>query len=82
LFKDLFGIDRGYNHLERPVVNESEALVVKFGLVLQQIIDVVSTHFSTCSKVKLHLVWLLSGISDPGMCSDDSGPLSLESFRE
>lgn len=32
-----------YNTLERPVANESEALQVKFGLTLQQIIDVVST---------------------------------------
>lgn len=31
-----------YNTLERPVANESEALEVKFGLTLQQIIDVVS----------------------------------------
>ena len=31
-----------YNNLERPVANESEALVLKFGLTLQQIIDVVS----------------------------------------
>ena len=32
---------RVYNKLERPVVNESEALVVSFTLVLQQIIGVV-----------------------------------------
>lgn len=31
-----------YNTLERPVANESEPLEVKFGLTLQQIIDVVS----------------------------------------
>lgn len=31
-----------YNTLERPVANESESLEVKFGLTLQQIIDVVS----------------------------------------
>lgn len=31
-----------YNILERPVANESEPLEVKFGLTLQQIIDVVS----------------------------------------
>lgn len=30
-----------YNSLERPVANESDALEVKFGLTLQQIIDVV-----------------------------------------
>lgn len=32
-----------YNVLERPVANESEPLEVKFGLTLQQIIDVVSS---------------------------------------
>ena len=39
LIKDLM---MDYNNLERPVANESEALVLKFGLTLQQIIDVVS----------------------------------------
>lgn len=33
-----------YNNLERPVANESEPLEVKFGLTLQQIIDVVSLN--------------------------------------
>ena len=32
-----------YNLLERPVANESEPLEVRFGLTLQQIIDVVSS---------------------------------------
>ena len=32
-----------YNKLERPVANESEAVVLTFGLTLQQIIDVVSS---------------------------------------
>ena len=31
-----------YNNLERPVYNESEAVDLRFGLTLQQIIDVVS----------------------------------------
>ena len=31
-----------YNALERPVVNESEPLLLTFGVTLQQIIDVVS----------------------------------------
>ena len=31
-----------YNKLERPVMNEAEAVVLSFGLTLQQIIDVVS----------------------------------------
>ncbi|GIY30749.1 neur_chan_LBD domain-containing protein [Caerostris extrusa] len=30
-----------YNVLERPVANESEPLLISFGLTLQQIIDVV-----------------------------------------
>ena len=40
LINDL--MDR-YQNLERPVFNESEPLNLKFGLTLQQIIDVVST---------------------------------------
>lgn len=34
-----------YNPLERPVANESDPLIVKFGLTLQQIIDVVRSQF-------------------------------------
>ena len=41
LINDL--LDR-YQSLERPVFNETEALDLKFGLTLQQIIDVVSIH--------------------------------------
>ena len=33
--------NRMYNKLARPVKNESEILLIKFGLALQQIIDVV-----------------------------------------
>ena len=33
-----------YNKLERPVYNESQAVELKFGLTLQQIIDVVSAR--------------------------------------
>ena len=32
-----------YNVLERPVANESDPLVLSFGLTLMQIIDVVSS---------------------------------------
>jgi hypothetical protein len=41
-----------YNKLERPVVNESDALTVQFGLVLQQIIGVVSIRcdFRQCER--------------------------------
>ena len=31
-----------YNKYERPVAEESEALEIRFGLALQQILDVVS----------------------------------------
>lgn len=36
-----------YNLLERPVANESDPLEVRFGLTLQQIIDVVSLMLET-----------------------------------
>ncbi len=49
LLKWLLNEDR-YNPLERPVINESQALVVQFGLVLQQIIDVVRNL--SCIKKK------------------------------
>lgn len=42
-----------YNTLERPVANESDPLVVKFGLTLQQIIDVVSVELFNHSSVSL-----------------------------
>ena len=35
---------RGYDYLERPVINESEPLMLTFGITLQQIIDVVSAQ--------------------------------------
>ena len=37
-----------YNKLERPVAEESEALVTKFGLALQQILDVVKYPPDCC----------------------------------
>ena len=44
-----------YNKLERPVANESDAVVLTFGLTLQQIIDVVSYEpiFTTCVSIKV-----------------------------
>lgn len=42
-----------YNTLERPVANESEPLQVRFGITLQQIIDVVSS-FSHIYNVLCH----------------------------
>lgn len=44
-----------YNVLERPVANESEPLEVKFGLTLQQIIDVVSITFSVRILINLRV---------------------------
>ena len=41
----------GYNKLERPVINESEAVVLSFGLTLQQIIDVVRIVKKICTIV-------------------------------
>lgn len=35
--------ESGYNRFERPVLNESDAIDVRFGINLQQIIDVVSS---------------------------------------
>ena len=36
-------LNLNYNKLERPVAEESEPLETKFGLALQQILDVVCT---------------------------------------
>ena len=44
-----------YNYLERPVINESEALLLTFGITLQQIIDVVSPDPNrTAAKLLTH----------------------------
>ena len=43
-----------YNKLERPVYNETDPVILTFGLTLQQIIDVVSlsSNFIMSLKVK------------------------------
>ena len=41
-----------YERQNRPVLNETEPLVLTFGITLQQIIDVVSIFFSSRSFVK------------------------------
>lgn len=46
-----------YNVLERPVANESEALEVKFGLTLQQIIDVDEKNQILTTNAWLNLEW-------------------------
>ena len=48
-----------YNNLERPVFNESEPLDLKFGLTLQQIIDVVSFLFTTAHVIIFLYLYLL-----------------------
>ncbi|XP_062545006.1 neuronal acetylcholine receptor subunit alpha-7 isoform X4 [Armigeres subalbatus] len=46
-----------YNTLERPVANESESLEVKFGLTLQQIIDVDEKNQLLITNIWLSLEW-------------------------
>nr|ACP31293.1 nicotinic acetylcholine receptor a6 subunit isoform XVII [Tribolium castaneum]ACP31294.1 nicotinic acetylcholine receptor a6 subunit isoform XVIII [Tribolium castaneum] len=46
-----------YNVLERPVANESEPLEVKFGLTLQQIIDVDEKNQLLITNIWLSLEW-------------------------
>jgi len=46
-----------YNKLERPTVNESEAVVLNFGLTLQQIIDVDEKNQLLTTNVWLNLDW-------------------------
>ncbi|XP_071440774.1 neuronal acetylcholine receptor subunit alpha-7-like isoform X9 [Hetaerina americana] len=46
-----------YNTLERPVSNESEPLEVKFGLTLQQIIDVDEKNQILTTNAWLNLEW-------------------------
>jgi len=46
-----------YNKLERPVYNESEAVVLTFGLTLQQIIDVDEKNQLLTTNIWLNLDW-------------------------
>ncbi|XP_055641298.1 neuronal acetylcholine receptor subunit alpha-7 isoform X4 [Toxorhynchites rutilus septentrionalis] len=48
---------QSYNTLERPVANESESLEVKFGLTLQQIIDVDEKNQILTTNAWLNLEW-------------------------
>ena len=47
-----------YNKLERPVANESEAVVLTFGLTLQQIIDVVCRPLCNGTKIFFKYLFL------------------------
>uniref|UniRef100_A0A1B0BHE6 Neurotransmitter-gated ion-channel ligand-binding domain-containing protein n=1 Tax=Glossina palpalis gambiensis TaxID=67801 RepID=A0A1B0BHE6_9MUSC len=51
-----------YNTLERPVANESEPLEVKFGLTLQQIIDVDEKNQILTTNAWLNLARDTGGI--------------------
>jgi nicotinic acetylcholine receptor len=57
LLNDLLGHESGYNALERPVVNESDALLLNFGLTLQQIIDVDEKNQILTTNIWLNLEW-------------------------
>jgi len=46
-----------YNKLERPVANESEAVLLTFGITLQQIIDVDEKNQILTTNVWLNLEW-------------------------
>ena len=48
LFKKLFA---GYNKWSRPVPNVSDVVIVKFGLSIAQLIDVVSPHAWTMDSL-------------------------------
>ena len=45
-----------YEVLERPVVDDDSALEVKFGLTLQQIIDVVCSHSIFSKKKEIEII--------------------------
>lgn len=50
LFKKLFA---GYNKYSRPVPNVTDVVIVKFGLSIAQLIDVVSPHAGIDDSNKL-----------------------------
>ncbi|XP_076322930.1 neuronal acetylcholine receptor subunit alpha-7-like isoform X4 [Tachypleus tridentatus] len=49
---------RDYNLLERPVANESEPLLLSFGLTLQQLIDVDEKNQMLVANIWLNLEWV------------------------
>lgn len=53
LFKKLFV---GYNKWSRPVPNISDVVIVKFGLSIAQLIDVVSHYVWTVHSMFVHLM--------------------------
>ncbi|ETN62386.1 hypothetical protein AND_005921 [Anopheles darlingi] len=61
-----------YNTLERPVANESDPLEVKFGLTLQQIIDVDEKNQILTTNAWLNLLRLLEEWNDYNLRWNDS----------
>ena len=53
LFKTLFA---GYNKWSRPVPNISDVVIVKFGLSIAQLIDVVSQHKLISGSLTLNVL--------------------------
>merc|ERR1719270_795592 len=72
---------KSYNKLERPVANESNAIQLKFGLALQQIIDVDEKNQIITTNVWLNLEWtdsnLKSNSSEYGNVEDIRMPPSV-----
>ncbi|XP_047437084.1 neuronal acetylcholine receptor subunit alpha-7a [Mugil cephalus] len=54
LYQDLM---KGYNPLERPVFNDSQALAVQFGLTLMQIMDVDEKNQVLTTNIWLRMYW-------------------------
>lgn len=50
-----------YNKLERPVYNETDPVILTFGLTLQQIIDVVSLSIIFVTSLKDLNSWRFKG---------------------
>lgn len=76
LFKHLFG---GYNRWARPVPNTSDVVIVRFGLSIAQLIDVVGCPFMLHSldqpPARVILLSVLLGFS-PSPISPQSPPWS------
>jgi len=72
---------KSYNKLERPVANESNAIQLKFGLALQQIIDVDEKNQIITTNVWLNLEWTDSNLkwnsSEYGNVEDIRMPPSM-----
>ncbi|XP_078315737.1 neuronal acetylcholine receptor subunit alpha-7-like isoform X1 [Crassostrea virginica] len=49
--------EKHYNPLERPVANESKPIIIKFGITLQQIIDIDEKNQILYSNIWLQMKW-------------------------